>query len=83
MTNMFKNPSLREQPRHKPAPVLPLRQEPSILDWLESTGRLLPRDPQDDRYLEDVEDIPELVGVEDSAYDDLEDDDSEFLDDDA
>jgi len=68
------NPSLREQPRHQRATVIPQRQESSILDWLEQTGRLVAREPQDDQYANE-EEIPELLGVEDHTYDDIEDDD--------
>jgi Protein of unknown function (DUF3134) len=68
------NPSLREQPRHQRATVIPQRQESSILDWLEQTGRLVAREPQDDQYANE-EEIPELLGVEDHTYDDIDDDD--------
>jgi phosphopantothenoylcysteine synthetase/decarboxylase len=74
------NPSLREQPRHQRATVIPQRQESSILDWLEQTGRLLPREPQDDQYANQEEEITELMGVEDHTYDDIEDDDELDLD---
>ncbi|MFZ4803458.1 MAG: DUF3134 family protein [Synechococcus lacustris] len=35
------NPSLTRYRRSDPAPVLPLRDEPDLLTWLESTGRLV------------------------------------------
>jgi hypothetical protein len=35
------NPSLTRYNRRDSAPVLPLRDEPDLLTWLESTGRLL------------------------------------------
>jgi len=35
------NPSLTRYRRSDPAPVLPLRDEPDLLSWLESTGRLV------------------------------------------
>jgi len=60
--------------------VIPQRQESSILDWLEQTGRLLPREPQDDQYANQEEEITELMGVEDHTYDDIEDDDELDLD---
>ncbi len=74
------NPSLREEPRHKPATVIPVKQESSILDWLEQTGRLLPREPKDDQYLNNEEEITDLMGVEDNAYDDVDDDDGDEID---
>ncbi len=35
------NPSLTRYRRDEPAPVLPLRDEPDLLSWLESSGRLV------------------------------------------
>jgi len=72
------NPSLRQQPRDHQAEVIPLNQHTSLLDWLESQGRLLAREPQDDSLLEDEEEISELMDVDDSTYDD----DDDMIDDD-
>ena len=33
------NPSLTRYDRNDPAPVLPLREEPDLLSWLETSGR--------------------------------------------
>ena len=35
------NPALTCYHRNEPAPVLPLREEPDLLSWLENTGRLV------------------------------------------
>ena len=35
------NPALTKYGRNEPAPVLPLREEPDLLSWLESSGRLI------------------------------------------
>ena len=35
------NPALSCYHREDPAPVLPLREEPDLLSWLEDTGRLV------------------------------------------
>ena len=35
------NPALTCYHRADPAPVLPLREEPDLLSWLEETGRLV------------------------------------------
>ena len=35
------NPALTCYNREEPAPVLPLREEPDLLSWLEETGRLV------------------------------------------
>ncbi len=35
------NPALTRYSRIEPAPVLPLREEPDLLSWLEASGRLI------------------------------------------
>ena len=35
------NPALTRYGRNEPAPVLPLREEPDLLSWLETSGRLI------------------------------------------
>ena len=35
------NPSLTRYGRRDPAPVLPLREEPALLTWLDASGRLV------------------------------------------
>ncbi|KGG16070.1 MULTISPECIES: DUF3134 family protein [unclassified Prochlorococcus] len=35
------NPALTRYSRDEAAPVLPLREEPDLLSWLESSGRLI------------------------------------------
>lgn len=80
---MTYNPSLREIPRQQTADVLPTQQEPSILTWLEGTGRLKPREvvvvvDEDDKEEEDSEEIDDLMGDSDKSFDDdlsLDDDD--------
>lgn len=73
---MTYNPSLREIPRSKPADVLPTQQEPSILVWLEGTGRLKPREdaiiPKEEA---DNEEISDLMG---EGGKDFEDEDMEL-----
>lgn len=80
------NPSLREQPLDQPAAVIPLKHESSILDWLESTGRLLARDEANLEaagYLDEAdEEISDLMGSDDVGFDDDDDfDDDASLDD--
>lgn len=65
------NPSLREEPRDQRANAASSRQEASILDWLESSGRLLSRDPQDRELLnedEEIEEINELMVGDEGDY---------------
>ena len=68
------NPSLSEEIRWRPAAVIPLQHESSILDWLENTGRLIARDVQEKENGPDEEEISELMAVDDVAYDDDDDD---------
>lgn len=68
------NPSLREEPREQLAEVVPVRQETSLLDWLEANDRLLAREVIEDSFLGDEEEISELMGVDDNTYDDDDDD---------
>ena len=35
------NPALTRYGRTEPAPILPLREEPDLLTWLEASGRLI------------------------------------------
>lgn len=72
---MVYNPSLREEPRSQRAAVIPLKQESSILDWLENSGRLLARDNADFDYLDDEEEIADLMGSDDASFDVDDDDD--------
>jgi hypothetical protein len=58
---MIYNPSLRQEHKNQRAALIPMQQESSILDWLESSGRLLARDNADFDYLDDEEEINELM----------------------
>jgi Protein of unknown function (DUF3134) len=75
---MTYNPSLREEPRGQRAAVIPARQESSILDWLENTGRLLAREPVDAGY-PSAEEITEFISEDDNSFD-LDDDDLDLED---
>lgn len=75
------NPSLREEPREQLADVIPVKQESSLLDWLEANGRLVARDVVDDSYLDDEEEIVELMGGDDGGFDDDDDLDDDLDDD--
>lgn len=79
---MVYNPSLRTVPRSQTADVLPAQKEPSILSWLESTGRLKPREVVAalTEEEEESEEIDDLMGDGDKSFDD--DDDDLSLDDD-
>lgn len=69
------NPSLREEPREQLAEVIPLKQETSLLDWLETNNRLIARDTNEDDFLDDDEEITDLMGADNDQYDDDDSDD--------
>lgn len=75
----MRNPALHEQPRSQPATVIPVQRNASILDWLESTGRLLAREAGDIGFREEEEEINELMAGDDNSFD-LDDDDDDALD---
>lgn len=65
----MQNYSLRQEPRYEPAVVIPLKQETSLLAWLEANGRLIPRDPQEQEgLLDEDEEITELMEGEDREF---------------
>ncbi|KAB8332941.1 DUF3134 domain-containing protein [Scytonema tolypothrichoides VB-61278] len=72
------NSPLREVPRNQRASVIPLKQESSLLDWLQSNGRLIARDVHEPDFLDDEEEITEFLSTEDGigVYDFDDDDDS-------
>ena len=75
------NPALTCYHREDPAPVLPLREEPDLLSWLEETGRLVNEKDGDSQISTiEEEELSALMGEkedykteEDSSNDDWED----------
>ncbi len=76
------NPALTCYHRDDPAPVLPLRDEPDLLSWLENTGRLVTENEGDSQEISTIEEeeLSALMGEkedykieEDTAEDDWED----------
>ena len=49
------NPALTCYRRDDPAPVLPLREEPDLLSWLENTGRLVAENEGDSQGISTIE----------------------------
>ena len=49
------NPALSRYGREEPAPVLPLREEPDLLSWLETSGRLVSDEDSNDQEISTVE----------------------------
>jgi len=76
------NPALTCYNRDEPAPVLPLREEPDLLSWLENTGRLVTENVGDSQEISTIEEeeLSALMGEkedykteEDPSDDDWED----------
>ena len=76
------NPALTCYHRNDPAPVLPLRDEPDLLSWLEKSGRLVTEKDGDSQEISTIEEeeLSALMGEkeeykneEDSSEDDWED----------
>jgi hypothetical protein len=78
---MTYNPSLRQEPRSQRAAVIPMQQEASILDWLERSGRLLARDNAEFDYLDEEDEINEIMANDADAFDIDDDDDDLDLED--
>ena len=51
------NPALTCYHRNDPAPVLPLRDEPDLLSWLENTGRLVTESEGDSQEISTIEEV--------------------------
>ena len=64
------NPSLRQEPRYEPAAVIPLKQEHSLLDWLQSNDRIISREIEEQENNTQEEEISELMEIDevDEAY---------------
>ena len=76
------NPALTCYQRDEPSPVLPLRDEPDLLSWLENTGRLVAEKEGDSQEISTIEEeeLSALMGEkedykteEDPSEDDWED----------
>ena len=76
------NPALTCYNRDDVAPVLPLREEPDLLSWLENTGRLVTEEANESQEISTIEEeeLSALMGEkedykvdEDTIEDDWED----------
>tara|TARA_B100000700_G_C14354498_1_gene538674 strand:- start:95 stop:376 length:282 start_codon:yes stop_codon:yes gene_type:complete len=75
------NPALTRYRRKEPAPVLPLREEPDLLSWLEASGRLVADEDDNDQEISTIEEeeLSALMGEkEDFKTDDDEPSDEEW-----
>ncbi|BAZ28989.1 hypothetical protein NIES4074_14260 [Cylindrospermum sp. NIES-4074] len=67
---------LREEPRNQRATVIPLKPETSLLDWLQTSGRIIARNVHEPDFSDEEEEISEFLGAEDGIGDlDYDDDD--------
>ena len=77
------NPALTRYGRNDPAPVLPLREEPDLLSWLEATGRLVADEESADQEISTIEEeeLSALMGEkEDYKTDEDESSDDDWED---
>lgn len=70
------NPSLRQEVRYEPATVIPLKQDTSLIDWLKANNRIMEEnvESENEKYLEEDEDIDQLMGEDYRGSNDLIDD---------
>jgi len=75
------NPALTCYSRDDAAPILPLREEPDLLSWLENTGRLVAEEQGDSQEISTIEEeeLSALMGEKEDykGDDDIIDDDWE------
>ena len=75
------NPALSCYHRKDPAPVLPLREEPDLLSWLEETGRLVTEKEGESQEISTIEEeeLSALMGEKEDykVEEDISDDDWE------
>lgn len=79
----MKNPALRKEKRYQPAPVIPLTQDDSLLDWLDANNRIIYREEKDNYSfsepdLSEEEEIVDLIESEEEDFNtDLDDNDED------
>ena len=76
------NPALTRYARQEPAPVLPLREEPDLLSWLETSGRLVSDQDSNDQEISTVEEeeLSALMGEKEDYKAEEESSDEEWED---
>ncbi len=75
------NRALTIQIRYEPAPVIPLKQEGSLLEWLDANNRIIYREdktqilvPVEDEAFDLIDDVVDADYDDDSSDDDMDDD---------
>ena len=76
------NPALTRYRKQEPAPVLPLREEPDLLSWLETSGRLVSDEDSNDQEISTVEEeeLSALMGEKEDYKAEEEPTDEEWED---
>ena len=76
------NPALSRYGRTDPAPILPLREEPDLLSWLEASGRLVADEESASQEVSTVEEeeLSALMGEKEAYKADDEQTDEEWED---
>ena len=76
------NPALSCYQRSENSPVLPLREEPDLLTWLEASGRLITEQESDSQEFSTIEEeeLSALMGEKDDYKNDEEQIDDEWED---
>tara|TARA_Y100001968_G_scaffold123423_1_gene112388 strand:+ start:51 stop:326 length:276 start_codon:yes stop_codon:yes gene_type:complete len=76
------NPALTRYRRQELAPVLPLREEPDLLSWLETSGRLVSDEDSNDQEISTVEEeeLSALMGEKEDYKAEEEPTDDEWED---
>jgi Protein of unknown function (DUF3134) len=80
---MFYFPSLHREFRSEPAGIMPLKRDPSHLDWLAAQDRLVARQTEnkEEQLVEDV-DLSDFLELEDDKFEEIEHGDFALLDED-
>lgn len=74
------NRALKIQIRYEPAPVIPLKQEGSLLEWLEQNNRIISREEKVSEVVTTEEEEFDLIDENESEDYDEENDDIEEID---
>jgi len=66
------NPSLREVPRWKPAEVIAVNRDSSLIHWLEATGRMSAPERNDDTEFIPEDEVGEMMDSNFDRYEESE-----------
>lgn len=72
MVKIYSNPALHEEPLNQKATAIPIRENESLLNWIEGTGRFKLYEPSEslsDKVVEDIEEILETADYLDKEED--------------